>query len=168
MSTAAIDQPPYHGRELMLRRLLDGDTAQHILASMVPVRYAGPHMLQLAGKPEPKRIAVIQLDITDRPDLADLARVMRSEGLQPRLSNPVMYNLGDNAAMLLSLQMSAPVEIDATVIIPWSMYREFFFLLQELGVVYVALGAMEDLLTNSFALHLRIEELSIALAAWQS
>jgi hypothetical protein len=53
------------------------------------------------------------------------------------------------------------------VVIPWSMHREFFFLLQELGVVYVALGAMGDLLTNSIALQLRIEELSIVLAAWQ-
>jgi len=134
---------------------------------MVPVRYAGPHMVQLAGKTEPERIAVIQLDVTARPDLADLARVMRSEGTQPRLLNPIMYNIGDNAAMILSLQMSAPVEIDATVVIHWSMYREFFFLLHDLGVVYVALGAMEDLLTNSFALQLRIEELSIVLAAWQ-
>ena len=151
----------------MLRRYIDGDTAQHLQASMVPVRYAGPHMVQLAGKTEPERIAVIQLDVTARPDLADLARVMRSEGTQPRLLNPIMYHIGDNAAMILSLQMSAPVEIDVTVVIPWSMYREFFFLLQELGVVYVALGAMEDLLTNSFALQLRIEELSIVLAAWQ-
>ena len=151
----------------MLRRYIDGDTAPQLQASMVPVRYAGPHTVQLAGNPEPNRIAVIQLDITDRPDLADLPRVMRSEGMQSRLSNPVMYNLGDDAAMILSLQMSAPVEIDATVVIPWSMYREFFFVLQELGVVYVVLGAMEDLFTNSFALQLRIEELSIVLAAWQ-
>jgi hypothetical protein len=151
----------------MLCKYIDGDTAQHLQASIVPVRYAGPHLVQLAGKTEPERIAVIQLDVTDRPDLADLARVIRSEGTLPRLLNPIMYNLGDNAAMILSLQMSAPVEIDATVVIPWSMYREFFFLLQELGVVYVALRAMEDLFTNSFALQLRIEELSIVLAAWQ-
>ena len=150
----------------MLRGYMDGDMVQYPQASIVPVRYAGPHMVQLAGKTE--RIAVIQLDVTDRPDLADLARVMRSEGTLPRLSNPIMYNLGNNAAMILSLQMSAPVEIDATVVIPWPMYREFFFLLQELGVVYVALGAMEDLFTNSFALQLRIEELSVVLAAWQS
>jgi hypothetical protein len=123
--------------------------------------------VQLAGRAEPERIAVIQLDITDRPDLADLPRVMRSEGMQPRLSNPVMYNIGDDPAMILSLQMSAPVEIDATVVIPWSAYREFFFLLQELGVVYVALGALEDLFTNSIALHFRIKELSIVLVVWQ-
>ena len=47
------------------------------------------------------------------------------------------------------------------------MYREFFFLLHDLGVVYVALGAMEELLTNSIALHFKSEELSIVLAAWQ-
>jgi hypothetical protein len=132
---------------------------------MVPVRYAGPHTVQLAGKTE--RIAVIQLDVTDRPDLADFPRVMRSEGVQPRLSNPVMYNLGSNAAMILSLQMSAPVEIDATVVIPWPMYREFFLLLHDLGVVYVSLGALEDLFTNSIALQLSIAELSLILAAWQ-
>jgi len=151
----------------MLRRYIDSDTAEQLQASMVPVRYAGPHTVQLAGRTESERIAVIQLDVTDRPDLADLARVMRSEGTQPRLSNPIIYNIGDNAAMILSLQMSAPVEIDATVVIPWSAYREFFFLLHDLGVVYIALGAMEDLLTNSIALQLRIEELSIVLAAWQ-
>ena len=142
------------------------NVARHIQTTTVPIRYAGPLLVQIAGKTEPEPIAVLQLDTTARPDLADLARVIQREGAQQRLSNPIMYMMGDDLTMMLSLRMRDPVEIDAMVVIPWSTYRDFFFLLRELGSVYIVLGAIEDLLTNSIGLHLNRAELAFVLMAW--
>lgn len=139
--------------------------AQRIQAATVSICYAGPITLQIGE--ESMRIAVLQIDTTARPDLADLARVMHHEGVQQRLSNPIAYTLGDNPAMILSLRMSDPVEINATVVIEWATYRDFFFLLQDLGQMYIALGAIEDLMTNGITLYLNRAELAFIVSLWQ-
>jgi hypothetical protein len=127
---------------------MSDEEARHIRATMVPIRYAGGLMVPIVGKVEPEQIAVLQLDITQRPDLADLARVIHREGVQLRLSDPVTYLISDEPAMILSLPMSDPVKIDASVVIPWTTDRDFFFVLRESAVVYIVLGAIDELATK--------------------
>ena len=121
---------------------MSDEEARHIRATMVPLRYAGGLMVPIVGKAEPEQIAVLQLDTTQRPDLADLARVIHREGVQERLSDPIKYLISDEPAMILSLPMSNPVKIDASVVIPWPSYRDFFFVLRESAVCSRHTGAM--------------------------
>jgi hypothetical protein len=66
--------------------------------------------------------------------------------------------------------MRDPLAIDATVVISWPTYCDFFFVLRERGIVCIvleALGGIEELVTMSFGLRLNRAELDLVLAAWQ-
>ena len=144
------------------------EEADRVNRLLVPVKFAGPLTVLFEGNAQPEQIAVVQLDASNRPDVADLARVTRTEGIQRTGNPPFRYLLGNgDAGLLVELTITDPVECEFTFFLPWQQHEALFQLMIERGSFYLTAGDLDNTLKNSIGLSLSREELSNALRIWR-
>jgi hypothetical protein len=152
----------------MQQAYFSDDEADFINKTVVPVHFAGPVTVLFDGKTEPEQIPLVQVDASNRPDVADLARVARIEGIQRKGQPPYRYMTGKgNAAMIVTLVITDPVDCTFTAILKWPEHRDFFQLAMEREFFYLTVGKLEDALHNSIALTISRNELSEVIQRWQ-
>ena len=141
---------------------------EFINKTLVPVRSAGAMTVVFDDKSDPEIAAVVQIDTSNRPDIGDLARVVRSEGIgQKGQIPPFRYTMGkDNAAMIVSITMTDPVECTFTFVVKYPQHKDFFYTAAEREFFYLTVGELT--LQNSIGLRIPHNELSEVIKVWES
>jgi hypothetical protein len=149
--------------------LLDEDAARRLrdefLSDALPVRFAGPVSFVAAGEEWP----VVQVDAHSRPDVADLARVDQSEGLQRGRRPPMRYLFVDGQGyMEFVVEITDPVACQFKFVLQWPVHETVFTAMLSRGVLVFTVGALEDALADGIGMRINQTELGQVLTTWRT
>lgn len=153
------------------RRWLGGDEARRLrdalLADALPILRAGPRNVNIGGLL--LEAPFVQLDPRDRPDVADLFRVVADEGTQARMMSAIRYLLlGNMGFMEINVVLTDPVDCRFKFVLEWPARREIFDLMLIQGRLYFSTGDLnfrQD--TSTLGLQISREELQPNLDLWR-
>ena len=113
----------------MMRRPLPSHTSS--TGRVCLIRFAGMVTVLFRDESHPTRLAVVQLDASARPDVADLARVFRAEGVRRINHAPPRYGIERGSeCMIITLAMTDPVYCEFSLVLPWAPYQVSFNLMK--------------------------------------
>jgi hypothetical protein len=149
---------------------LDGEAARRLraefLADALPVRFAGPVTVVTHGIGD--SYAVVQLEASDRPDVADLVRVHHAEGLEQGRRPPFRYLFVDgHGYMEFALEITDPVTCRFTFVLEWPEHAAVFTAMLERGILVVTTARPEDAGTDGIGMTINQPELRHVLGIWQ-
>jgi hypothetical protein len=156
----------------MKQKYFNEEETQHINEILVPIRSARVVWIHPGDGTPPQQMPLVQLDASRRPDVADFARVTLLEGLPPGTRMPpFVYTMEPGyTSMLVSFDVTDPVECEFAFTLPWPQYREFFQGVIDSRLLFVtAFENLEgDISSKCIGLKVDIEELQEVLRIWQS
>ncbi len=136
------------------------------LADALPVRFAGPVTLVTPGSRE--TYPVVQLEASDRPDVADLVRMHHSEGLEQGRRPPFRYLFVDgHGYMEFALEITDPVTCRFKFVLEWPEHAAVFTAMLERGILAVTTARPEDARTDGIGMTIKQPELRHVLGTWQ-
>jgi len=122
------------------KKFTDQD-AQNLNAVMIPVRSATIVGLVEENK-QPTLIPLVYLDATERPDFADLSRVISLEDMQRGQLPPYIYTM-ETPGLLMTLTLHDPVDLRAAFWVQWRGNEDFFQVMLQHERIY--LTTVDDL-----------------------
>ncbi len=149
---------------------LDEEAARRLraefLADALPVRFAGP--ITLATQGSGGTYPVVQLEASDRPDVADLVRVHHSEGLEQGRRPPFRYLFVDGQGyMEFALEITDPVTCRFKFVLEWPKHAAVFTAMLERGVLAVTTTRPDDAWADGIGMTINQPELRHVLGIWQ-
>jgi hypothetical protein len=150
----------------MTTRLLTADELSTIAAIRVPVRFAGAAQVfpNEEGQGEPTIMAFVQVDASQRPDVASFTKRIRLLDIERGLLEPHIFTM-DRPGLLFTVNTSLA---HFAVHIPWCEYPAFFAIAAEEGRFLFT--AARDLSASNACCELTInrDDLKEAMQLWQT
>ena len=119
---------------------------------------------QLAGE-----IAVVQIDAGHRPDVADLLRIVRFDGINARQNPPIRYipTRGEEG-LLITATVTDPATCEFTFLLGWRDNPDFFEVIAVQGFFVMTVGELDAPLGDDvLRVNINAPELRQVLAGWQ-
>jgi hypothetical protein len=141
--------------------------AERVNRAIVPVRAVEAVRFRASEGAPMRGALLVRIDASERPDLVDLMRVVRQEGLQQRSElSPIYETQPGYEALIQYVAISDPVEVEFTIVLPWAEYEQSLRWLAEAQFLLVATGD-EDLAGQSIGLRVHGPDLQRAIALWE-
>jgi hypothetical protein len=152
----------------MSMKPLSEEEARRINKILVPTRYIGTGKVYWDDKADPEETAFVQLDARERPDVADLARVVWLDGIAGKDSPPLLFGVeAGNEEMLVRTTIKEPVACEFAYSVPWRGNEDFFDLVAQTGVYYVTAGEIPGRLDKFVGHKVDKNDIQDALAHWR-
>lgn len=153
----------------MIFKRLSDEEAEFINKHLVTVESADNYWVMFEGKTKPKLTPIVKLDASERPDIADLRRVVSTEGMKRTKMPAIKYIASnDQKGMILTISLHDPVDCFFTVFLEWLKYRDFYTILLEQGVFYLTVNELEgNIMEKSFGIKVSQSELIEAIELWK-
>lgn len=144
-----------------------GRLRDELLAGALPVRFAGPRLVDLGGLE--LEVPFVLLDAAARPDVRDLFRVVAAEGIQARMTSTVRYlTVGREGYMEVNVRIEDPVSCAFKFVLRWPLHAALFELVSMHGeLLFSAQEPAAERVATTLRLAIAPAELDPALRLWR-
>ena len=146
------------------------EEAEHFYSITVPVVYG--RLLLFTPDEEhqdPYQMAVFGLDASQRPDVADLARVTRAEGLPPTGKNPpIVYLSEPEPGILHHFKFNNPVKCEYALFLSYEKHPGLFPVMVAISNYYTTTGLAKDVVKEGLGVSLNGPELEKVISEYWS
>ena len=149
-------------------RLFSESDADFFNSTLIPIRSAFVTAIGW-GTAEPELSAIVQLDVSKRPDVSDLNRVLRLEGTKPKQHPPYRYITSqDKEAMTMTFTFTDPVECVFSIYLPWHGHEALFQVLARHDRFYLITGEIENAPSEGVFWTIPPGEIKRAITTWEA
>lgn len=145
------------------------EEAEFINKQLVTVESADNYWVMFEGETRPRLTPIVKLDASERPDVADLRRVVSTEGMKRTKIPLIKYVASENQkGMILTISLHDPVDCVFTVFLDWLKYRDFYAILLEQSVFYLTAEEVEgNIMEKSLGVKVSQVELAEVIEMWK-